>query len=382
MSFGIWKNRLARLGIAMSVTVVAAAFVFNHLGADPERKPTQFEPEFLQNGTEVIVRSFRIGRDSSSNNAESEFTGTIQPRYQTAVGFRVAGKIESRHVDVGSRVKKGDLLFQLDPTDFDLQLRVAEADLVSAQSLVKQVVAEEKRLNQLRSSGSVSQSEYDLALANRDVAMARVDSAVKRLELARNQREYCVLRSDFDGLVTSIRGEAGQVVNIAEPILQMMQGEILEAVVSLPENRVVDARETESTVTFWSRPEICLKACLRELSPVADPVSRTYDARFQLLDIPKDIAIGMTATVRLRTPRRLGRRIPLTAVGHQEGQAIVWRILESTGRVEALPVEVLSYDDEFATVRGSLNDGDAIVSAGVQRMDSKVRVHLWNEPSR
>ncbi|MBU6176005.1 MAG: efflux RND transporter periplasmic adaptor subunit, partial [Planctomycetes bacterium] len=120
---------------------------------------------------------------------------------------------------------------------------------------------------------------------------------------------------------------------------------------------------------------------LRELSPVADPISRTYDARFQLLEIPKDIAIGMTATVRLRTPRRLGRRIPLTAVGHQDGEAIVWRIVESTGRVEALPVEVLSYDDDFASVRGELHDGDAIVSAGVQRMDSRVRVHLWNEPS-
>lgn len=380
MTFEIGKSRIARLVIAVSVTAVAAAFVVNHSGADPERKPTKFEPEFLQNGTEMIVRSFRIGRDSTSNTAESEFTGTIQPRYQTAVGFRVAGKIASRHVEVGSRVRKGELLFQLDPTDFDLQLRVAEADLVSAQSLVKQVVAEERRLNQLRSSGSVSQSEYDLALANRDVAMARVDSAVKRLELTRNQREYCVLRSDFEGLVTSISGEAGQVVNIAQSVLQMMQGEILEAVVSLPENRVIDARETESTVTFWSRPDLCLKACLRELSPVADPVSRTYDARFQLLDLPKDLAIGMTATVRLRTPNSFGRRIPLTAVGHQDGQSIVWRIVESTGRVEALPVDVLSYDDDFASVRGALNDGDAIVSAGVQRMDSKVRVHLWNEP--
>jgi RND family efflux transporter MFP subunit len=265
----------------------------------------------------------------------------------------------------------------LDPTDYDLQLRVSESELASAKSTVALANAEEQRLRTLRSSASVSQSEYDLALASRDVAAAKVESAEKRLELAKNQREYCHLVADADGLIVSISGEAGQVVNIGQSVALVTKGTELEAVVNIPENRVNDIRALSSLVRFWSHPKLEIASELRELSPIADPVSRMYAAKFRLLSDSPLLSIGMTATVYLSAYKDIGFCIPITSIASQGDRASVWKIEES-GEVTACPVEVVQYRDNSAIVRGSLRAGDKIVSAGVQRVDENVRVRVWN----
>jgi RND family efflux transporter MFP subunit len=280
-------------------------------------------------------------------------------------------------VEVGDRVRAGDILFRLDPTDYDLQLRVSESELASAKSTVALANAEEQRLRTLRSSASVSQSEYDLALASRDVAAAKVESAEKRLELAKNQREYCHLVADADGLIVSISGEAGQVVNIGQSVALVTKGTELEAVVNIPENRVNDIRALSSLVRFWSHPKLEIASELRELSPIADPVSRMYAAKFRLLSDSPLLSIGMTATVHLSANKEIGFCIPITSIASQGDRASVWKIEES-GEVTACPVEVVQYRDNSAIVRGSLRAGDKIVSAGVQRVDENVRVRVWN----
>jgi RND family efflux transporter MFP subunit len=290
----------------------------------------------------------------------------------------VAGKVSERLVEVGQRVKKGEILFRLDPEDMELQLRVAEADHLSAQSLQKQSAAEEARLKQLRTTGSVSQSEYDLGLSNRDVAKARVDAADRRLTLAMNQRTYCDLIADSDGLITSINAEAGQVVNVGQPVLQLMQNCELEATVSLPENFVADVPKRRATATFWSMPGVELQAELRELSPMADPVSRTYDAKFRLKEPSKALAIGMTVTIMLNNSEEDGICIPITSIAGSKNHPMVWRIDPKTGQVEPVAVEILQYRTESAIVRASFQQGDKIVSAGVQRVDANSLVRIWD----
>jgi RND family efflux transporter MFP subunit len=216
-----------------------------------------------------------------------------------------------------------------------------------------------------------------LALASRDVAAAKVESAEKRLELAKNQREYCHLVADADGLIVSISGEAGQVVNIGQSVALVTKGTELEAVVNIPENRVNDIRALSSLVRFWSHPKLEIASELRELSPIADPVSRMYAAKFRLLSDSPLLSIGMTATVHLSANKEIGFCIPITSITSQGDRASVWKIEES-GEVTACPVEVVQYRDNSAIVRGSLRAGDKIVSAGVQRVDENVRVRVWN----
>lgn len=370
------KKRIFTFAAAALVIGAGAAFAYHSFNNGEHSKPTKFVPELAENGTEIVVKTYRIP-DASLHPSALSFTGTLQPRYLTPVGFRVAGKIAQRHVEVGAVVKQGDLLFSLDPTDYELNLRVAEADLVSAQSTVTQTTAEEARLAQLRQTNAVSVSEYDAGLANRDVSLARLDSAKKRLELAQNQRLYCELRADSDGLVTSIQGEAGQVVAAGQTVVQLMQGKELEAVVSIPETRVMEFRQFKPEISLWSNPGHRIPAELRELSPIADPVSRTFDARFRLTEIPGDLAIGMTATVYLDSLSQSGTPVPVSAIGNRYDKPVVWKINESDNSVTAVAIEIVKLEEDTALVRGTLQPGDQIVSAGVQRVDASVKVRAW-----
>jgi membrane fusion protein, multidrug efflux system len=375
-------KRIISIAATVTVTCIGGAFAFHSLhqeehGAAPK---SNYERDnsvsaLNPNGSELVVRVFTISRENDGAKEQS-FTGTLQPRYVSNVGFRVAGKILERKIELGQNVRKGDLLFRLDPEDLELQLRVTEADSISAKSVLTQANAEEHRLAQLRSSGSISQSDYDLAVATRDVASARVDSAQRRWKLAQNQRAYCDLVADSDGLILSISAEAGQVVSVGQPVLQLMQSDLLEASVNLPEGFAKQAQSSKATVTFWSRKDSCLKAELRELSPVADPVSRTYDARFRLLDRVDDLTIGMTATVTLTEEGIYGLAVPSTSISSRQEKAVVWRIVNQN-RVEAVPVEVVQYKSKSAIVVGDLKAGDRIVSAGVQRIDENVTVRIW-----
>ncbi len=376
------KRKILLLAILVVVTSIGAAFAYHNLQSDTNRvalPPTVdlTSRRLNPNGSELVVRAFVIHTDFGAAGAKHAFTGTLQPRYQTSVAFRVAGKISERKVEAGQRVKKGDVLFRLDPEDSELQLRVAEAEEVSAQSLLKQSTAEEARLLQLRTTGSVSLSDYELGLANRDVAKARVDAAKRRLELASNQQSYCELIADSDGLVTSLQAEAGQVVNVGQTVLQLMQTDELEAKVSLPENLVADVKKLRATATFWSKAGLELQAELRELSPMADPISRTFDARFKIVDSAPDLAIGMTVSILLSNAADEGLCIPITSIASRRDLPIVWRIEPASGRVEAVTVEVLQYRNDTVVVRGPIQSGDRIVSAGVQRIDENSRVRVW-----
>jgi len=382
------KRKIAGIAAIVVATTIAGAFAYHSLHGESESPVPTYSPsdhpKLNPNGSELVVRAFRIGseRNGHPQGTAHTFTGSLQPRYQASVGFRVAGKIAERKVELGQQIKKGQILFRLDPEDSELQLRVAESDYVSAQSLLSQATAEETRLATLRNSKSVSQSEYDLALSVRDVASARTESSKQRLTLAQNQRAYFDLVADSDGLVTSILAEAGQVVNIGQPVLQVMQQNELEAIVSLPEGLISDVKKLCATAVFWSRPELELRAELRELSPIADPVSRTYDARFRLLESAPDLAIGMTASIRLTDDTSNGISVPLTSISSRNDVPIVWRIkreqsLADSGRVEAVQIEVIQYKSDSATVLGDLKMGDDIISAGVQRIDENVTVRIW-----
>lgn len=339
--------------------------------------PTTAKPT-PNNGTELLVRAYTIPNPNGLQRERKAFTGTLQPRYQSPVGFRIAGKVIARHVDTGQRVARGQLLYQLDPHDATLQLEVARADHLAAQSQLSQVVAEEARLRELIGSGSASKSDYDLSVAARDTARARLDAAERRLKLAENQRTYCDLTADHDGLVTQAIAEIGQFVAAGQPVLQWMQGDELEAVVSIPESLQAEIRKHDVEVTFWSRAGVRVSGRLRELSPIANPQSRTFDARFQLIEPPTDLAIGMTATVHLSLDDAMGIPIPMSAIASHNGMPSVWKI-EGEGHVVSVPVTILRYEKDRALIQANLYEGDEVVSAGVQRVDADCKVRVWKD---
>lgn len=347
-------------------------------------------PEVSSNSADHAVTARLFTIRSLQSDKTRTLTGIVQARYETELAFRVGGKISARLVEVGSRVTAGQPLFELELQDYELQLEAAEAELASTEATFKQAVSDEARMRTLRASRSVSEDEYDQALARREVAVARRTAATRALEMARNRLKYTTLQAPADGVVTSIMAENGQVVAEGRSVAKLTQGNELEAKVGVPEKLIAGLPGSMAYITYWSQPGECTQARLRELSPTADPVTRTYEARFTLIDPPK-LQLGMSATLHLKFPSDgAAITVPSSALagrdesivnveGVKTHSPIVWKVVDEAGHIVAVPVEVVSYGQEVAFIRGALVEGDRIVSAGVHKLDESVTIRKWEE---
>lgn len=362
------------VGMTLATLGGGAVAVWHVTNDATTKKPAQ-APTAATNDRAVAVRVFEV--KSNHQSSARQLTGSVRPRYQTDVAFRVSGKILRRHIEVGDQVKAGQMLYELDPQDYQLQLKSAEANLQSEKAGVLQSMAEEKRLKELRRSGAVSASEYDKGLSDRDVAVAKQSSAQKQLELAQNQLNYCKLLADADGTVTSVVAEAGQVVTLGAPVCSIAQLQELEAVIELPENLWPKQSAITTTASFWSLPGAQCTAKLREISPTADPITRTYRARFTLLDAPNEVKLGMTVTVALdQSASANSFDLPASSIIRHNDQPAVWRVSED-GSLTAVPVQVAQYSTNSVRISGGLQVGDRVVSAGAHKLDAHVRVRTW-----
>jgi RND family efflux transporter MFP subunit len=307
-------------------------------------------------------------------NENREFAGVVRARYEPDLGFRVAGKIVARLVDVGDRVHVGDVVARLDPRDYRLQVESAEAELTAATSNLAQTTADEQRYQSLRSRGYAAVADYERKKAAKDEAEGRMERAQRSLELARNQLDYTDLKADADGVITTIMAEMNQVVALGQPVARLAHRGEMEAVVALPETRLAEARQSEAAVRLWSGPDRRFSARLRELSPQADAATRTYTARFTILNPDDTVALGMTANVALSHPAEtVVAKVPLAAILNRGAGPAVWRVDEG-GVLERRPVTVSSFNEMVALITSGLEDGDRIVTLGVQMLEAGQKV--------
>jgi RND family efflux transporter MFP subunit len=305
-----------------------------------------------------------------------DFVGVVRARYETDIGFRVAGKITTRVVNVGDRIHAGDVIARLDPTDLQLQVESAQAELTAATSNLAQAAADEQRFASLKSRGYAAVADYDRKSAAKDEAEGRLERAQRTLDLARNQLAYAELKADADGVITATLAEPGQVVAVGQAVVKLARRGEVEAVVALPETSLGEARESQATVRLWSGPKRQFAARLRELSPQADPMTRTYAARFTIEDPDNTVVLGMTATVTLsRAGDAPVVRLPLSAVLNRGAGPSVF-VVDGAGAIEPRSVTVASFTADAALVTAGVSDGDRVVTLGVQKLNAgeKVRV--------
>ncbi len=351
------------------------------------RQPTSTEEPHSSKPMAVRIHTI----ETSPTDSSRSFPGIVQARFESELAFRVGGKISKRYVDVGATVAAGDLLFELEADDYQLQVEAAQADLVSAIATARQAAADEQRMRALRTSNSISEDEYERASTQNDVAKARRDAAQRSLDLAKNRLSYTQLRAPTAGVVTAITAERGQVVNESRSVARLTQGNELEVLVGIPERFLKELPGSSATLSYWSLPGATSAAVLRELAPNADPLTRTYAAKFTIHNAPSNLQLGMSATLHLQNEKDASaiaipagalsnRRETLVGVtGHTTEMPIVWRVIDEQGHIESVPVEVLRYGQEDVLVRGNLSNGDRIVSAGVHKLDSGVTVRRWEE---
>src|SRR6202161_4473771 len=202
-----------------------------------------------------------------SENPARSFVGTIHPRIETDMGFRVPGKVAKRLVEVGQTVDIGQPLATLDEVVLRLRAEQAEAEFRAATGVLAQAGAAEQRAKDLRVKGWTTDAQLDQAKAAADEARARLNRAERSVELTKNSLSYATLLADAPGVVTATLIEPGQVVAAGQTAIRVARLAEKEVVVAIPETLLARAKSGEAQVSVWSNPDKRYAAKLRELAP-------------------------------------------------------------------------------------------------------------------
>ena len=309
--------------------------------------------------------------------ADRSFVGTVRPRIESDLGFRVTGKVSKRLVEVGSHVDAGQPLATLDEADLNLQAEQAEAELSAAKGVRAQAGAAETRTKELREKGWSTDAQLDQAKAAADEARARLNRAERSVELTKNSLSYATLVADASGVVTATFIEPGQVVAAGQAAIRVARLAEKEVVVAIPETLLARAKSGEARVSIWSEPDKHYVAKLRELAPSADPATRTYLAKFSMPGAGSEVQLGMTATLILSdaASERVAR-LPFSALFDQGGGPSLYVVDTKTGAITLKGVAVKSYERNDVLISGGVAEGADVVALGVQKLNpaEKVRV--------
>jgi multidrug efflux system membrane fusion protein len=340
--------RSLRLGLTLVVALAALAGCEHAAEAPPVVRPAVFEHPEPYGAGDLDV-----------------FPGSVRARVEADLGFRVPGKISARKADLGATVKAGQILATLDPEDSQLNVEAARTAVAAAEADANLAHSELKRNQDLLAKGFVSQSVVDARENAVKLTDARLDEARARLALVKNQSGYTQLKADRDGVITAVLAEAGQVVAAGQPVFRVAAQGAREVVINVPEGQVERvAHADDLALSLWAQPKKRYHGRVREVSPQADPATRTHEVRITLTDADAAVKLGMTASVFVNA-KSTGDvfKLPLSAVGDAKQPPAVWRV--ENDKVKRVPIEVVRYIEDAVVVRGALSPDDKIVAAGV-----------------
>ncbi|MDF9392431.1 MULTISPECIES: efflux RND transporter periplasmic adaptor subunit [Methylococcus] len=328
------------------------------------------------------VVTFRVTEEAGS--AGMSFAGEIRARHETTLSFRVAGKLASRPVELGDRVRKGQLLAALDPADYELAMQTAKAQLAAARAELEFTREDLQRYRELLEQRVVSPPEFDRRRTAFTAAKERVTALEAQAAQASNQVDYTELRADRGGVVTAVSAETGQVLAAGQPVLTLARLDEPEVSVDVPEHRVGRIHSgQEAAVTLWADGRR-LKARIREIAAAADPASRTYRVRATLLEGQETVRFGMTATLWIDAVGTERLAIPLSAVFSPQQQPApprVWLVDEAQLTVKSVPVRLNGVTGAGRVWVEGVVPGQLLVSAGVQRLTEGQKVRIIPDPT-
>ena len=371
-----WAERWNPVGIhirqsLMTIGMLAGSVAMTLLASGCSKSATK-DPRLQSPRVEVFEAQ-------AAGSIRRAFTGIVEARVQSDLGFRVGGKILERSVNMGQRVQKGQILMRLDPVDLKLSLAAQQANVEAARAKYTQANADEARYAALVKSGAVSHQEYDQAHATLDSAKAQLEAAEAQAKVSLNSSEYAVLLADADGVIVRTSSEPGQVVAAGQTVIQLAHDGPREALINLPEGVRPDLGTTASARLYGRDP--IYQARLRELSDAANPASRTFAARYVLEGEAASTPLGSTVTIELLTKRTSGSQCIQLSVGaiHDRGSGPgVW-IVDDKSEVKFRSVTIASIGKEEVVVSGGVQVGEKVVALGAHLLHEGQVVNLSNK---
>ncbi|WP_421566204.1 efflux RND transporter periplasmic adaptor subunit [Ochrobactrum sp. EDr1-4] len=363
------KQVWATTGFTVAAATAAAFFVVLEA---PKREAEAADPR-------TAFPMVLVTEAKATGMAERSFTGTVAPRVQSNLGFRVPGKIIERMVDVGQQVRQGQALMRIDETDLQLALTAKRNTVSAAHAVLIQAQADEQRYAALvRNRLAATPQRYEQAKMALDTATAQLAAAEADAKVAENVAAYAVLFADSDGTIIQTLGDQGQVVAAGQSVIQLAQSGPREAVVWLPETqRPVPGSLAQASIYGGESPSD--KATLRQISDSADPQTRTYEARYILEGDAASAPLGSTVTIKiLDAGREQEVAVPVGAILDNGNRTGVWVVNGSTSTVKFTPVAVRQVGEEAAFVTG-IGIGQKIVALGAQLLDDGASVRIASQ---
>ncbi len=309
-------------------------------------------------------------------------TGHIQAQDEAALAFRIGGRMIERAVNVGDRVETGQVIAKLDPENELNAQRSAQASLTAAQGQLNYARNHYDRQRQLLANGHTTRARYDQAQKALQNAQASVDNAKAQLQIATDRVGYTTLKADSAGVVTARGAEPGEVVLAGQMIVRVARHGGLDAVFDVPA-QVLRAAPSGSqiSVSLADDPTVTAKGQVREVAPQADPVTRTFEVKIALTDPPPQMRLGATVVGRAMLESAPAIEIPASALTQYNRLPAVWIVDPKSHTVSLHNIELARHDSEAVVVAQGLDNGDIVVTAGVQALHPGEKVRLLGSPS-
>ncbi len=325
------------------------------------------------------VKLLTVG--ASELQTVQEYAGEVRAGVESRLGFRVAGKLVERPVQLGQRVQAGQVLAQIDPQDYQLSAAAARAQVAAAQTQYDLAAADYQRYGKLREQNFISGAELERRETTLKAARSSLQQAQAQAQAQGNQAQYTRLQADASGVVTGIDAEPGQVLAAGTPVVRLAHDGARDVVIAVPEDKVTRLQPGQPVqVRAWSTDESLL-GTVREVAASADPVTRTFTVKVKI-DPASAPPLGSTVHV---VPQALAAKgaqaikLPTTAL-RQEGQATaVWVYEADKGTLRSQVVQVATADGNEAVIVGGLTPGMQVVSTGVHVLTPGQKVVVYQE---
>ncbi|WP_025598652.1 efflux RND transporter periplasmic adaptor subunit [Burkholderia sp. WSM2230] len=311
--------------------------------------------------------------------------GEVQARYSTPLSFRVGGKIIERRVRLGDVVKNGQIVARLDPADAQKNAASAQAQLAAAEHSYRYAKQQLDRDQAQAKENLIAPAQLEQTTNAYASAAAQRDQAAQQAALAKDQLQYTTLVADHDGVVTAEQADTGQNVSAGQAVYNLAWSGEVDVVCDVPESALAGLAPGQTAkVTLGALPGHTFTARVRELSPAADPQSRTYRAKLTLDNPGPDVRLGMTADIALsaRSPSTGSSAegqhgffvLPATALFHDGPQPAVWVVRAADSALELRRVTVARYNERTIVVSQGLKDGEHVVLQGVHTVSAGEKV--------
>ena len=331
---------------------------------------------------EKVIRPVRTVKVEHKIAGKSlSLTGEILAKNEIDLAFRTDGKLIERLVSVGDTVTSGQTIARIDTQDAEDNFTSAKSNLSAAQAALAQAISNEARQKILLSKGVIANAKYEDATTQLQSAQAKVEGATASLNQAQNRLEYTNLQVDISGIITSINAEAGEVIKTGQVIMRVATDEGRDAVFNVPEQLFQNKPESKLPVevSLSHDPTIKTIGYVREVSPQADSVTRTFAVKVGLTNPPEALKLGSTVTGCVTLNKASSIELPVMSLNKSNSSPAVWVVNPEDNTVSLRNIKIIGYNQDSIVVSEGLQNGELVVTAGVHSLHPGQQVKLQDK---